>query len=65
MKQRIIVKLSPELAAKLRGIAVAPGLRHIPLYPGQSVPQRPAVERTATDPVTALLDRLGVPFRGY
>jgi len=57
MKQRIIVRLSPEMLAKLRGIVVAPGLRHLPLYPGQSVPQRSTVERTAQDPVSAVFDR--------
>jgi len=57
MKQVIRVRLSPELLAKLRGITVAPGLRFIPLYPGQSGPQRPEIERTVTDPVSAVFDR--------
>jgi len=57
MKERIIVRLSPELAAKLCGISVAPGLRHLSLYPGQAVPQRPQVERATVDPVSAVFDR--------
>ena len=60
MKQVIHVRLSPELAAKLRGITVAPGLRHIPLYPGQSVARRSVVERADVDPVSAVFDRQNV-----
>jgi len=60
MKQRIIVRLSPELVAKLCGISVPPGLRFLPLYPGQAVPQRPVVERVVTDPVSAVFDRQNV-----
>ena len=56
MKQRIRVKLSPELLAKLRKmLAQPPGLAWIPEFPGQPTPTRPEVT-AAVDPVTAILD---------
>lgn len=61
MKQIIRVKLSPELAAKLAKLrAEPPGLRWIPEFPGQPTPERPMIERTTTDPVSAVFDRQGV-----
>jgi len=61
MKQRIRVKLSPELLAKLRKmLAQPPGLQWIPEFPGQPTPKRPKVEPKPVDPVTALLDEKGV-----
>jgi len=57
MKQRIRVKLSGELLAKLRKMAAqAPGLRWVPELPGQPTPQRPA-ETPDADPVSETLDQ--------
>ena len=59
MKQRVNVKLSRELLAKLRNMqAQPPGLAWVPEL-GQPTPARPA-ETPKVDPVTALLDEKGV-----
>ena len=61
MKQRIRVKLAPELLAKLRKMqGQAPGLAWVPEFPGQPVPARPA-ETPEPDPVSETLDKAGVP----
>ena len=56
MKQRVNVKLSRELLAKLRNMqAQPPGLQWIPEFPGQPTPARPEVTPEA-DPVSEILD---------
>ena len=61
MKQRVVLRFSEATMRRLKEAlgGYPPGLRGIPLYPGQAAPKRPKVTPEA-DPVSAVFDRQGV-----
>ena len=58
MKQRVVIRFSEATIRRLKEAlgGYPPGLRGIPLFPGQAAPKRAKVALTV-DPVTALLDQ--------